>query len=331
MGLNYICSNSTYDLTGSEYTTVFDKKKRLNYIVSGTINQLGLTTDSSASVYSPLKFNISGDDYYIGRSTTWNTTSTKQTTASSESTSYWTQSYYTYSQAMTCTSSGSSNGSNSNMTSTSRYLYSTKATYYARTSSVISSYWYSSSKYYSFSATGTTSRVPSLGTFSSSTYKSSSTKNESQSYFFGSQAASGEIYGNGTTASKSTTSIASVVNVSYTKITSTKYDTYKTSSRIASTSISMSGSTTGCTYVIATKSEYTYKTYSAYNGTASTYSTRYTSTYGRTTWTNEININATSTSTFIASSSTEAKSSTNGVTYNITVNTTTVDSSHNFV
>jgi len=311
MGLNYICSNSTYDLTGPEYTTVFDKKKRLNYIVSGTINQLGLTTDTSASVYSPLKFNISGDDYYIGRSTTFNTTASTSTLTTKTATDYYTM--------YTATRSGSSNGSNSNMTSTSRYLYSTAKTYYARTSMSSRAGMMDSHKNYSFSASITTARYV-ASTFTASTYFSSKTSDDINDTPLGGSNASGEINGAGTIANKTTSFMASNVMASNTRLTSTKYETYKSSTRRRSTSISISGSTKDETYILYMYSKSSYSTYSASNYTASTYSTRYTSTYTGTI--SGYNLNATST---------KLTYSTREYIYNTSISTTTIDSSHNFV
>lgn len=90
MGLNYIASGKIYNISGNEYTTVSDKKHRLNYIASGQVHELGLTTDSTASKYSPLRIKVENSTYYIGRSQSSSTS--YQTTLSTKSSS----SYNTY-------------------------------------------------------------------------------------------------------------------------------------------------------------------------------------------------------------------------------------------
>ncbi len=319
MGLNYICSNSTYDLTGSEYTTVFDKKKRLNYIVSGTINQLGLTTDSSASVYSPLKFKLSGDDYYIGRSTTFNTTSSTATMTTATATDYYT--------LYTATRSGSSNGSNSNMTSTSRYIYSTKASYTANTSSNIrgKSVFFTTSGIYLASKTSTSNRSPSrIESFASNSHYSSKSSTYSEDNLFDTHnSLSGTIGGNGTVNNtysyKTSTSLD--YSHSYAYFT-TSYDVYSSKTRDLGNTyyITLSGSRTTSSVQRIKSSIYTYSTYGAYNYTASTYSTRYTSTYTGTI--SGIPLDATST---------KLTYSTHEYFYNTSIRTTTIKSSHNFV
>ncbi len=136
MGLNYICSGSTYDLSSAEYTTVSDKYMRLNYIgptkvtldsYTTTIRstkQIGLATDASCSQYSPLRVKVSGQEYYIGRSTSKETTETSNYSTTSETTSYWTETSYTHSTSYTSTYKGASSGVPSNATSYSQYIAS---------------------------------------------------------------------------------------------------------------------------------------------------------------------------------------------------------------
>ena len=324
MGLNYICSNSTYDLTGSEYTTVFDKKKRLNYIVSGTINQLGLTTDTTASVYSPLKFKLSGDDYYIGRSTTFNTTSSTNTLTTRTATDYYT--------LYTATSSGSSNGSNSNMTSTSQYLYSTQVKWNGGINHNTVSFKYTSSINYSFSGSSSanTSNHADVVWINNSNITVQFRKGyiSSKSSVIGTSTSKTNENGNHVGVIGSTTSY----NSTYYNKTSTstndggvpspgeygKYTVYSTKSYRSTATVW--GSTSNVEYIYGTGVITSNVTVVTNRSTGSTYSTRYTSTY-----------TGTISGVYLAATSTKLTYSTREYYYNTSISITTIDSSHNFV
>lgn len=129
MGLKYICSGSTYDISGPEHEPVSNKKHRLNYVVSGSTKQIGLATNSSCTQYSPLRIKtqttIDGNNvtaFYIGRSES--SSASEKLTYTSATLGYhwietWTQSSYTYTNGNKSTT-GTTYQTRS---STSRYDY----------------------------------------------------------------------------------------------------------------------------------------------------------------------------------------------------------------
>lgn len=146
MALKYKCANSTYDLSGPEYTTVSDKHKRLNYVCGNTVKQVGLTTDTSASEYSPLRFNLDGQNYYVGRTTSQSTSSGSTYDTTSRDTSYWDRSYYTTSTNYTSTYGGTSTDEREEFTSVSQEVSSQSTIYTSHYSYTASSTRASTSK-----------------------------------------------------------------------------------------------------------------------------------------------------------------------------------------